>query len=229
MVFCLDSALYSKYEERQDGFNKRHASTIESVKQKYALEFKQGYMRLGKLLIPLDSNYSRLAPLQCNAFLSQLILIIEDLYTDIVQLKAPFKMVHQRPFTYIISRTQLESPRPRLYPLEFPEAPGHESSAERMRKLYRRFLVGLAMLNFNVVRLASFYGITPVRPEELAQPLRIMERIFNDCRQPTVLMNEPTETSGEFNEILKYTIAQWNQQTGSNLPTNQCVLSYKEL
>lgn len=213
----MDLEILRKYEERKAAMKQRLEDSFSQIIKEHDISFDQEYMRMAKLLIPMDSNYSRLSPIQCNLFLSNLVLILNELYAKVIMTGSPFKMVYQRPFTYVISRGQLDKARPRLYPLDFPEAPENASSAEQMKKLYKRFLTGLAMLNFNVVHLASFLGIFVERELEWAQPIRILGKLAKLEKIVDASFELYRLENYTFNDIFRQTIEQWNQQTGSNL------------
>jgi hypothetical protein len=168
------------------------------------------YIYFDRLGIPLDSNYSRMAPLQCNEALSLLVFVAEKLAL-VLSVRTPFKAVHQRPFTYIMSRDQLGTERPQLYPLEFPEATtAGESSAKVMQKLYSRFLTGLSMLNCNILRIGMTCRVRIIK-ELVTKPFLVLKRILFE--QPITEMFVSEQPSISFDAVHNATILQWDQQT----------------
>lgn len=210
-TFSIDSLL-NKLEFQAD---KEFMNKSVEIRNLLVKEFnihcdEEEYIYFGRLGIPLDSNYSRMAPLQCNEALSQLILIAERL-ASVHSVRTPFKAVYQRPFTYIMSRDQLGTERPQLYPLEFPEAnTAGESSAKIMQKLYSRFLTGLSMLNCNILRIAMTYRVR-ITKEMATKPFLVLKRILFE--KPITKMFVSEQPSITFDAVHDASILQWDQQT----------------
>ena len=210
-TYSIDSLLNKLEIQAAKEFTNKSTATRESVIEEFNIHNDdEEYIYFGRLGIPLDSNYSRMAPLQCNEALSKLVLIIEKL-SSALSVRTPFKAVHQRPFTYIMSRDQLGSERPHLYPLEFPEAStAGESSARIMQKLYNRFLTGLSMLNCNVLRIGISYRVR-ITNDLITKPFLVLKRIL--VEPPLTKMSVSEQPSVTFDAVYDATIERWNHQT----------------
>ena len=204
----LETELSQCYEEYKSTFIKEFSQVKLGLIKEYDIKLEEHFIVFGSLMIPLDANYLRQSPQQVNQSLSMLISISEHL-SHFANVKLPFKTAFKRPFTYIMSRDQLNELKPRIYPLEFPESPSTKSSGEYMRKLNKRFVIGLAMLNYNVARLAAFLS---VEVRDCSRPFEMLSDVlFQNAFKLPPIYQPP------FEKVLLVTAAQWNRQTGDNL------------
>jgi hypothetical protein len=207
----IDTILDQLAENAEKDFITKSTAIRESIKSEFGINCnEEEYIYFGKVGVPLDSNYSRMAPAHCNEVLSQLVIVVEKLASEL-SIRLPFKAVPHRPFTYILSRDQLGTERPHLYPLEFPEAStAGESSARIMQKLYDRFLIGLTMLNCNLIRVGMSYRVR-INRDLLAKPYLILKKIIFETPSPKISVSDQASIS--FEAVQEATNTQWNQQT----------------
>lgn len=209
-IYSIDTLLDQLEEKAEKEFMVKLAEIKDSIIKEFSIYCnEEEYIYFGRLGVPLDSNYSRMSPTQCNEALSQSVMIVEKL-ASALSVRLPFKAVPQRPFTYIMSRDQLGAERPHLYPLEFPEAStAGDSSARVMQKLYDRFLTGLTMLNCNLIRVGMSYRVR-ISKDLLAKPFLVLKKIIFEPPFPKISVSDQPSIS--FEAVQGATIAQWTQQ-----------------